>query len=124
MTSVPGVGAITALTFATAIDDPERFGRSSDVGAYLGLTPKRYQSGEVDICGRISKAGDPAARSLLFEAANTLMTRVKKDSALRRWGLALMARSGAKKAKVAVARKLAVILHCIWTDGTTFEATR
>jgi transposase len=124
MMSVPGVGAITALAFVTAIDDPKRFGRSGDVGAYLGLTPKRYQSGEVDIAGRISKAGDRLMRSLLFEAANTLMTRVKRDSALRRWGLGLMARSGAKKAKVAVARKLAVILHCIWTDGTTFEAAR
>lgn len=124
MMSVPGVGAVTALTFVTAIDDPKRFGRSGDVGAYLGLTPRRYQSGEVDISGRISKAGDRLMRSLLFEAANTLMTRVKKDSALRRWGLGLMARSGAKKAKVAVARKLAVILHCIWTDGTTFEAAR
>lgn len=124
MMSVPGVGAITALTFVTAIDDPKRFGRCGDVGAYLGLTPKRYQSGEVDIGGRISKAGDRLMRSLLFEAANTLMTRVKKDSALRRWGLGLMTRSGAKKAKVAVARKLAGILHCIWTDGTTFEAAR
>ncbi|MEP9399069.1 IS110 family transposase, partial [Mesorhizobium sp. KR2-14] len=112
MTSVPGVGAITALTFATTIDDPKRFGRSTDVGAYLGLTPRRYQSGEVDIAGRISKSGDRAARSLLFEAANTLLTRVKKDSDLRQWGLALMIRIGAKKAKVAVARKLAVILHC------------
>lgn len=91
MMSVRGVGAVAALTFVAAIDDPKRFGRPSDVGDYLGLTPKRYQSGEVDICGRIFKAGDRLMRSLLFEAANTLMTRVKTDSALRRWGLGMMA---------------------------------
>jgi len=87
--SVPGLGAVTALTFVIAIDDPKRFGRSGDVGAYLGLTPRRFQLGEVDIGGRISKAGDRLLRSLLFGAANTLMTRVKKDNALRRWGLSL-----------------------------------
>jgi transposase len=82
MITIPGVGAITALTFTTAIDDPNRFSRSTDVGAFLGLTPRRYQSGEVDISGRISKSGDRMARSLLFEAANALMTRVRKDCAL------------------------------------------
>jgi transposase len=122
MATVPGVGAITALTFITAIDDPKRFSRSTDVGAYLGLTPRRYQSGEVDVVGRISKAGDRMARSLLFEAANTLTTRVRRDSNLRRWGLQLIARIGSRKAKVAVARKLSVILHRIWLDGTEFEA--
>ena len=92
MATVPGVGAITSLTFITTIDDPSRFRRSADVGAYLGLTPKRYQSGDVDIAGRISKAGDRDARSLLFEAANALMTRVRVDSALRQWGQQLAAR--------------------------------
>lgn len=121
MATVPGVGAITALTFVTTIDDPGRFARSTDVGAFLGLTPKRYQSGEVDIAGRISKAGDRSARSLLFEAANALMTRVRKESTLRQWGLQLGARVGARKAKVAVARKLAIVLHRIWLDGTEFE---
>lgn len=121
MASVPGIGAITSLAFVTTIDDPTRFQRSADVGAYLGLTPKRYQSGEVDVAGRISKAGDRAARSLLFEAANALTTRCRTDSALRRWGLQLSARVGARKAKVAVARKLAVILHRIWLDGTLFD---
>jgi transposase len=121
MVTVPGVGAITALTFATAIDDPERFRRSSDVGAYLGLTPKRYQSGEVDLAGRISKAGDRAARSLLFEAANALMTRVRHESSLRTWGLKLSAKIGSRRAKTAVARKLAVILHRIWLDETEFD---
>jgi transposase len=122
MATVPGIGAITSLTFVTAIDDPRRFRRSTDVSAFLGLTPKRYQSGEVDIAGRISKAGDRSARSLLFEAANALMTRVRKDSVLRQWGLQLSARIGVRKAKVAVARKLAIILHRIWLDGTEFVA--
>jgi transposase len=75
-----------ALTFLTAIDDPYRFRRSSDVGAFLGLTPRRYQSGDVDLAGRISKAGDSPARSLLFEAANALMTRVRHENSLRAWG--------------------------------------
>jgi transposase len=122
MVTIPGVGAITALTFATTIDDPNRFSRSTDVGAFLGLTPRRYQSGEVDITGRISKSGDRMARSLLFEAANALMTRVRRDSALRSWGQQLMARIGSRKAKVAVARKLAIILHRLWLDGTEFAA--
>jgi transposase len=121
MATVPGVGAITALTFLTAIDDPERFRRSSDVGAFLGLTPRRYQSGDVDLAGRISKAGDRPARSLLFEAANALMTRVRHDNALRAWGLKLSAKIGSRRAKTAVARKLAVILHRIWLDGTEFD---
>jgi transposase len=120
MSSVPGIGAITALTFVTTIDDPTRFERSTDVGAYLGLTPKRYQSGEVDVAGRISKAGDRSARSLLYEAANAMLTRVRAHSALRQWGLQLAARIGVRKAKIAVARKLAIILHRIWLDGTEF----
>jgi transposase len=122
LATVPGVGAITSLTFVTALDDPTRFRRSCDVGAYLGLTPKRYQSGEVDLAGRISKSGDRTARSLLFEAANALMTRVRKDCALRDWGLGLAKRIGSRKAKVAVARKLTTVLHRIWLDGTEFEA--
>jgi len=121
MVTVPGVGAITALTFVTAIDDPGRFRRSSDVGAFLGLTPRRYQSGEVDLAGRISKAGDRAARSLLFEAANALMTRVRHASSLRTWGLKLSAKIGSRRAKTAVARKLAIVLYRIWLDGTEFD---
>jgi transposase len=120
--TVPGVGAITALTFVVTIDDATRFGSSSDVGAYLGLTPRRHQSGEVDRGGRISKCGDTTLRALLYDAAHVLLSRVKRDSDLRSWGLALTRRIGAKKAKVAVARKLAVMLHAIWVDGTTFEA--
>jgi transposase len=122
MTTIPGVGAITALTFVATIDDPKRFSRSRDVGALLGLTPRRYQSGDVDLSGRISKSGDRTMRSLLFEAANALLTRVRGNSSLRAWGLELMKRVGSKKAKVAVARKLSIIMHHIWLDGTAFEA--
>ncbi|HKE41825.1 MAG TPA: IS110 family transposase [Casimicrobiaceae bacterium] len=121
LATVPGVGAITSLAFVTTIDNPSRFKHSTDVGAFLGLTPKRYQSGEVDIGGRISKAGDRMMRSLLFEAANAIVTRLRSDNALRRWGLQLIARVGARKGKVAVARKLAVILHRIWLEGSTFR---
>ena len=122
--SVPGVGPLTALSFVATIDDPKRFKSSADVGAYLGLTPRRYQSGEVDRTGRISKRGDILARTYLFEAANVLLHVVRRGSALKRWGAKLVKRIGAKKAKVAVARKMAVILHAIWADGTVFEPER
>ena len=122
--TVPGVGPITALAYMTAIDDPGRFRKGRSVGAYLGLTPRRYQSGEVDRAGRISKCGDGLVRTLLFEAAGVLLTRVQRMSPLKAWGLRLVKRIGAKKAKVAVARKLAVILHCMWTDGTEFWWTK
>jgi transposase len=119
--TVPGVGPITALAFTSTVDDPCRFKRASDVGAYLGLTPRRYQSGELDRTGRISKRGDRLTRYYLFEAANVLLKVVRRGSPLRTWGLKLAKRIGPKKAKVAVARKLATILHCIWTDGTQFD---
>ena len=122
--TVPGVGPLTALAYVSTIDDPTRFRRSADVGAYLGLTPRRYQSGEIDRQGRISKHGDRFLRTLLYEAANVLMTRVKRWSPLKAWGHRLSKRVGPKKAKIAVARKLAIILHCIWTDGTEFWWTR
>jgi len=122
--TVPGVGPITALTFVVTIDDAARFASSSDVGAYLGLTPRRHQLGEVDRGGRSSTCGDATLRALLSDAAHVLLSRVKRDSALRSRGLALARRIGAKKAKVAVARKLAVILHCMWTDGTEFWWTK
>jgi transposase len=118
--TVPGVGAITALAFLSTVDDPGRFAKSKSVGAYLGLTPTRYQSGEVDLSGRISKRGDPLLRTYLFEAAGTLMMRVARWSALKAWGVRLAKRAGLKKAKVAVARKLAVVLHRIWADGSEF----
>lgn len=119
--TVPGVGPVTALAFASTVDDPKRFKAACDVGAYLGLTPRRYQSGELDRTGRISKRGDRLTRYYLFEAANVLLNVVRRGSPLKRWGTKLAKRIGAKKAKVAVARKIAVILHCIWTDGTAFD---
>ena len=119
--TAPGVGAITALCFLATIDDPTRFKRSRSVGAYVGLTTRRYASGEVDWTGRISKCGDKLLRSYLYEAANVLLTRVAKWSALKAWGIRLAKRSGLRKAKVAVARKLAVILHRMWIEGTEFN---
>jgi transposase len=118
--TAPGVGPITALCFKATIDDPTRFKRSRSVGAYVGLTSRRHSSGEVDWSGRISKCGDAMLRTYLFEAANVLLTRVPKWSALKAWGLRLAKRNGLRKAKVAVARKLAVILHRMWIDGTEF----
>ena len=119
--TAPGVGPITALAFKSAIDDPRRFSKSSSVGAYLGLTPRRYQSGEVDRRGRISKCGDILLRNYLFEAANVILNRVSKWSKLKAWGVKLAKRIGSKKAKVTVARKLAVILHRMWADNTDFK---
>lgn len=112
---------VTALTFRHTIDDPSRFRSASTVGAYLGLTPLRNQSGETDTNGRISRWGDRLLRTYLFEAATVLLYRTKKWSALKAWGMKLAKRIGMKKAKVAIARKIAVILHCIWVDGTSFE---
>ena len=119
--TAPGVGPITALCFLATIDDPKRFARSRSVGAYLGLTTRRYASGEIDWTGRISKWGDAMLRSYLYEAANVLLTRIAKGSALKAWGIRLAKRSSMRKAKVAVARKLAVILHRMWVDGTDFN---
>lgn len=118
--SVPGVGPIVALAFMAAIEDVNRFGRMRDIGVYLGLTPKRYQSGETDIGLGISHQGDAMARHYLYEAANVLLTTVRKPSALKSWGLKLLKRRGPKRARVAVARKLAALLGRIWKDGTHF----
>ena len=120
--SVPGVGPITALSFAATIEDPHRFRRNRDIGAYLGLTPRRYQSGERDIGGGISRQGDAMTRHYLYEAANCLLTTVGSRSSLRSWGLKLMKRIGAKKARTALARKLAVILLRLWKQDSHFEA--
>jgi transposase len=119
--TAPGIGPITALCYLATIDDPTRFKRSRSVGAYVGLTSRRYASGEVDWTGRISKCGDPMLRSYLYEAAGVLLTRVAKWSVLKAWGMRIAKRSGLRKAKVAVARKLAVILHRMWVDGTEFK---
>lgn len=119
--TIPGVGPITSLAFRATVDDPERFATSKSVGSYLGMTPRVYQSGEVDRSGQISKQGDGMLRHLLYEAASALMTRCRQPSKLRAWGIAVARRRGAKRARVAVARKLAVIMHRIWVSGTRFE---
>ncbi len=112
---------MVALAFVATIEDPDRFKRSSSVGAYLGLTPRRYQSGDVDRAGRISRCGDGMLRSYLFEAANVLLRRSTRPCRLHSWGRALIERSGGRKAVVAVARKLAVLLHGMWRDGSEFR---
>jgi transposase len=119
--SVPGVGPLTALAFRATIDQADRFRRSRDVGAHLGLTPARYQSGETDIQGKISRCGDELARTALYEAAHTLLVRSKKWSSLKAWGVRIAKRRGMARARVAVARKLAVILHRIWVDESQFH---
>jgi len=119
--SAPGVGAIVALTYVSAIDDPARFKSSKAVGAHFGLTQKKYQSGQTDITGRISKIGDKGVRTALYEAAHIILTRPVKGSALKSWAARLAKRAGMKKAKVALARKLAVIMHRMLADGRKFE---
>ncbi len=119
--TAPGVGTIVASTFVAVIDDPTRFRRSSQAGVYVGLTPRRFQSGEVDYAGKISKWGDAMLRTYLYEGAVTLLTREKRFSPLKSWGLRLAQRKGLKKATVAVARKLANILLRMWRDNTEFQ---
>lgn len=119
--TVPGVGPVVAAVYRTGVDDPRRFAKSHSVGAHFGLTPRKYASGEVDRTGRISKCGDGLVRTGLYEAANILLTRVKGWCTLKAWGLRLAKRAGMQKAKVAVARKLAVILHRMWKDGSDFR---
>ena len=119
--TIPGVGPLTALVFKTFVDRPERFRHSKAVGAAVGLTPRKYASGEVDYDGHITKCGDTFLRSHLFEAAKVLMGRAGKPNDLKAWGLRLAKRSSKKKACVAVARRLAVIMHAMWRDGTVFQ---
>ena len=120
--TIPGVGPITALAFAAAIDDPVRFVRSRDVGAYLGLVPRRHQSGEIDYVGRISKCGDKRLRTLLYEAANVMLTRYKAPLKLKDWAFAIAKRSTMRQARVALARRLAVIMHAMLRDGAEFKS--
>ena len=120
---IPGVGPVTALAFKTTIDHPDRFRRSADVGAHLGLAPRQFQSGETDRRGHISKTGDTLTRTALFAAANVMLSRSTQWTSLKHWGVTLARRSSLKKAKVAVARKLAVIMHRMWRDGTPFRWT-
>jgi transposase len=119
--SIPGVGQLTALAFVAAIDEPARFQRSRDVGAYLGLVPRRYQSGEVDYSGGISKCGDRRVRTLLYEAANVLLTRYRGKLALKDWALDIGRRSTMRKARIALARRLAIIMHAMLRHGTEFR---
>lgn len=119
--SVPGIGALSVLAFVSTVEDPARFTRSRAVGAHLGLTPRQYQSGEIDRSGRISRCGDALARTLMYEAAVVILTRVKRASGLKDWALAIACRSGPGKARVALARKLTVILHSIWRSGEEFR---
>jgi transposase len=119
---IPGVGPISALAYKTLIDDPRRFRHSKTVGAYLGLTSRRWQSGtSIDIQGRISRAGDGDVRHPLYEAANVMLTRYRGFCSLRAWGLKIAKTRGHKRACVAVARKLAVIMHAMWRDGSEFR---
>jgi transposase len=122
--TTPGVGPLAAITFKTGVDDPTRMGKSKAVGALFGLTPKKYQSGETDVSGGISRVGDAMVRAALYEAANTLLSRIMRFSALKRWGMDLAKRRGAKRAKLALARKIGVILHRMWVDGTDFRRTK
>lgn len=115
MMTLPGVGALVALTFRATVK------RSTNVGAHFGLTPPRYQSGQTDRIGRISKCGDELTRAMLYEAAIAILTRIPKNFKLRLWGLRLARKKGLKRAATAVARALAVLLHKIWSDGTTFR---
>ncbi len=121
--STPSVGPIVALTYASAIDDPARFKSSKQAGPHFGLTPKKYQSGETDYSGRISKIGDAAVREALYQAAHVMLTKpIKGCSELKSWAMRIARRAGMSKAKVALARKLAVILHRMLANATPFNA--
>jgi transposase len=122
--TMAGVGPVTALAFRAAIDDPARFRHSADVGAYLGLTPRRYASGEVDRMGRISRCGDALMRKYLYEAATVMLTHSRGSNPLKSWAAKLAKRAGFKKARVGLARKMAVVLHRMWRDGTDFGAPK
>jgi len=122
--TMPGVGPLTALAFQSVLDDPARFKHSASVGAYVGLTPRSYASGQIDRMGRISRCGDALMRSYLYEAANIMLTRSRSSNPLRSWAAKLAKRAGYKKARVALARKMAVVLHRMWVDGTDFGAPR
>lgn len=119
--TIPSVGAVVAMTFKAPIDDPTRFRSSKSVGACSGLTPRRYQSGETDRVTSITKGGDASMRAAPFEAAHVMLVRTTRWIQLRAWAMRVAARRGAKRAKIALARKLAVIKHRMWKDGTEFK---
>ncbi|WP_306155757.1 IS110 family transposase [Roseovarius sp. MMSF_3281] len=120
MMTMPGVGRIVALTVKSAIDDPTRFARSKDVGPWVGLTPRRTQSGEMDIIGQITRAGDRALRTALYQAAMILMHRGSPNW-LQAWALRVAHRRGSKRALIALARRIGVVLHRMWRDGKPFR---
>ncbi len=122
--TVPGVGPVVALTYRATVDVPARFRNSKAVGAVFGLTPSKHQSGEVDRSGAISRRGDDMMRTMLYEAAHIMLVRSTKWSWLKAWAMQIARRRGLKKAVVALARRLAVIMHRIWVDGTEFQWTR
>jgi transposase len=122
--TIPGVGPVVALTYRATVDVPARFRRSKAVGAVFGLTPAKYQSGESDRTGSISRCGDEMMRVMLYEAAQIMLLRSAKWSWLKAWAMQIARRRGRKKAIVALARRLAVIMHRIWIDGTDFRWTR
>ena len=119
--TVPGIGALSSLMYVSTVENPSRFSRSRAVGAHLGLTPRRYQSGETDRSGHISRCGDGLARTLMYEAATVILHRVKRPLHLKDWAEAIERRSGSGKARVALARKLSVILHSVWRSGEPFR---
>ncbi len=121
LVQIPGVGPVTSLIYSSAVDDPGRFKRSRNVAAYFGLTSRRWQSGtSIDVKGRISKVGDPDVRRALYEAASAMLTRFKGRDTIKTWGLKLAKTKCHAKARVAVARKLAIVMHAMWRDGTFY----
>jgi transposase len=122
--TAPGVGAVVALTYGATVDQPQRFTHSRALGAHVGLTPKRYQSGKIDYDGGVSKCGDALPRTMLYEAAHSLLTQSRKWSWLKAWGIRVAQRRGLRRAIVAVARRLAVVLHRTWVDVASFAGAR
>ena len=122
--SIPGVGPVVALTFRASVDVPARFKNSKAVGAAFGLTPSKYQSGEINRSGAISKCGDEMVRAMLYEAAHIMLVRSTRWSWLKAWAMKIAKKRGRKKAIVALARRLAVVMHRMWMDGTEFQCTR
>lgn len=123
MMTMPGIGAIVALTVKSAVDDPERFRSSKDIGPWAGLTPRRDQSGDRDVVGQITRAGDESLRTALYQAATVMLNRARPNW-LTAWALRVAGRRGKKRATVALARRIGVVLHRMWRDGTEFRFTR
>src|SRR5262249_14441492 len=119
--TVPSVGPLVAITYKSAVDDPSRIAKSKAAGALFGLTPKKYQSGEKDVTGGITRIGGEKGRTAPYEGANVLLSRITRFSKLQRLGIGVAQRRGSKRAKVALARKIGVVLHRMWIDGTTYR---